>query len=94
MENKSMSIEFEPRVIHDMIYMLHLEKKVGYKDKIEFLRIRYGKCKDHGEICITDAFEARCLICDEPSDFMKNMAKALQVPLSRIMPELGISWIS
>ena len=82
MEDKSMSTEFEPRVIHDMIYMLHLEKKVGYKDKIEFLRIRYGKCKDHGEICINDTFTARCLICDEPSDFMMTLANIMQVTLN------------
>ena len=84
-----MSIKFKPRVIHDMIYMLHIENKVGHKDKIEFLRIRYGKCKDHGEVCINDTFTARCLICDEPSDFMKNIAKALQVPLNRILPDAG-----
>ena len=89
-----MSTEFEPRVIYDMIYTLHLEKKVGYKDKIEFLRIRYGKCKDHGEKCMDDTFTARCPICNEPSAFLKDMAKALQVPLNRILPDAGISWVS
>lgn len=84
MENEN---NMPPRAIRDIIYSLHVTKSAGHKEKIEFLRIRFGKCKDHGLDCLEDSTTMRCPICGDMTKFMENIAKSCQVPLHRLLPD-------
>ena len=57
------------------------------RERMEFLRIRFVKCKDHGYMCEEEMFKAGCLICGDGGSvlddiFQGNPIQPMQSPVN------------